>query len=85
MSGRGLTCRQVVDFLDRFVGGELPAPETERFQAHLRACPECVDYLRSYRETIRLSASAWADAESLPADVPPRLVEGILAAVKSAR
>jgi len=51
------------------------------FDAHLAACPECVTYLRTYRDTIRLVKDACRDAEdSLPADVPEGLVGAILAA-----
>jgi anti-sigma factor RsiW len=75
-----MTCRELIDFLDRYVDGELPRPTAERFDEHLAACGECVEYLHSYRETIRLAREAWREDEIAIEDVPPRLIEAILAA-----
>ncbi len=76
-----MTCRELADFLGDYVGGELDAQVRAVFDAHLAACPECVTYLRTYRDTIRLVKDACRDAEdSLPADVPEGLVRAILAA-----
>ena len=76
-----MTCRELADFLGDYVAGELDAQVRAVFDAHLAACPECVTYLRTYRDTIRLVKDACRDAEdSLPADVPEGLVQAVLAA-----
>lgn len=73
------TCREVLDFLAAYLGGEL-APDVEAaFERHLRACPPCCDYLAGYRETVRLARDAWAEDEPVPDDVPEELVRAILA------
>jgi anti-sigma factor RsiW len=76
-----ITCRELVDFLNDYLDGALPPRRRAEFERHLEACPECVSYLESYRETIRLGKRAFAtDAKALPADVPEELVKAILAA-----
>ena len=75
-----LTCRELIDFLAAYLDGEL-APEARTvFERHLSLCPNCVDYLASYRETIRLGKQACEPDAELPADVPSDLVDAILAA-----
>jgi anti-sigma factor RsiW len=75
-----LSCRELIDFLAAYLDGEL-APERRRsFDSHLSGCPSCVDYLASYRETIRLGKMACAPDAALPADVPAELIDAIIAA-----
>lgn len=76
-----LTCKQLIDFLDDYVGGALAAEERAEFDRHLALCPACVDYLDGYRETIRLGRAALARGdEAVPDEVPEELVRAILAA-----
>lgn len=77
---RFITCRELIDFLDRYVDGELPAPMRAKFEEHLEVCEACVEYLHSYRETIRLAGEAWKDDELAIEDVPTQLIDAILAA-----
>jgi anti-sigma factor RsiW len=49
------------------------------FEHHLTLCPECTDYLASYRETLRLGRLACDPGGPVPEDVPEELVEAILA------
>jgi len=76
---RTITCRELIDFIDRYVDDELPPPMKAKFEGHLEVCEACVEYLHSYRETIRLAADAWRDAEPAIEDVPRHLIEAILA------
>ena len=80
MSARDLSCRELIEFLIAYLDAELPAGEHAAFESHLALCPDCVDYLVSYRETIRLGRLAF-EAEA-PADVPDELIDAILAARK---
>jgi len=79
MTARTLSCRDLIEFLARYLDGELPPDERARFDAHLAACPYCVDYLASYRETIRLGREACEPDAGPPEDLPPELVDAILA------
>jgi len=84
MSGTGMTCQEVADFLMEYDEGELPVPQREVFDAHLEVCPPCLTYLDTYRETIRLGKCLCDDpAGGPPPECPEELVKAILAARKS--
>ena len=73
-----LGCRDAIEFLAAYLGGEL-APETAgAFEVHLAACADCVDYLAGYAQTIRLAREAH-EADALPGEVPEELLRAILA------
>ncbi len=75
-----MTCREFADFIADYLSGELPAATRASFDDHLKVCPNCVSYLSNYRDTIALGRRAFADDEALvPDNVPPGLVEAILA------
>ena len=76
-----MTCQELVDFLCDYLAEELPVAQREVFEHHLRACPPCLRFLESYRDTIQLGRCACTDPEGpVPADVPERLVEAIVVA-----
>jgi anti-sigma factor RsiW len=75
-----MTCRELVEFLEAYVSAGLAGDVRARFDAHLAECPDCVAYVRTYEQTIRLGRDAFAAQDSLPGDVPEELVLGILAA-----
>jgi predicted anti-sigma-YlaC factor YlaD len=72
-----LTCRQLIEFLDEYVAGDLEGTRREDFERHLKVCPSCRAYLQSYRETIRMARGAFND----PTTLPPELMTAILATV----
>jgi len=75
-----LTCGQVHDYLSDYVDHRLPAAELGRFEAHLAACPQCVDYLANFKATLAACRSLReADCQNLQ-PVPEELVQAILAA-----
>ena len=79
-----MTCRDFVDFLMAYLDGELGSRERDLFDRHMEDCPDCVTYLDTYRETIRLERLC-RDPESLLSDeVPEALVRAVLAARRSA-
>jgi anti-sigma factor RsiW len=76
-----MTCQELVAFLMDYLDGLLSEAERLRFAEHLGECPDCVAYLASYQETIRLGKAACGDGEgSIPADVPEELVRAVLSA-----
>jgi anti-sigma factor RsiW len=76
-----LTCRDVVEFLMDYLNQSLDPVERVELEAHLAECDECIAYLRSYEQTVRLGRAAFEEIdEAAEADIPPRLVEAILAA-----
>lgn len=79
MSRHDPTCREVIDFLAAYLDGELPERVRSDFERHLTLCPECVHYLESYRETIRLGREAHDGGGPAPEEVPEELILAILA------
>jgi anti-sigma factor RsiW len=79
----GMTCSELIEFLDAYLAGDLLPEVRGRFEEHLIECRDCLAYLRSYRDTVGLLRDAYRDAdEDVPADVPPQLLRAILAARK---
>lgn len=78
--GEKVTCREFIEFLADYLDGELEPERHAIFVAHVDICDACVEYLRTYKDTIALG-KAVAD-ESVPEDVPESLVQAILAARK---
>ena len=76
-----LTCRELIDVLADYFGGDLGPRARSLFDRHVMQCPECVAYLRSYAETMRLAKDAH-EVDRIPADVPDELVKAILEARK---
>jgi anti-sigma factor RsiW len=76
-----ITCRELVELLDEYISGDMPAARVGAFREHLAACPECVNYLNSYRRTIRLGRMALAKSDA-PAAVPEDLLKAVLMATR---
>ena len=76
-----MTCREVSEFLDDYISGELPPDRRMVFDRHIAACRDCQNYLGSYKQTMQLSKLAMTQPEdSVPGDVPEALVSAVLAA-----
>ena len=73
-----MTCRELIDFLADYLGNELPPDTRSAFEEHLAACPDCVEYLRTYRDTIRLGRAACED--EVAGEAPEELVRAVLEA-----
>jgi anti-sigma factor RsiW len=78
-----LTCRDFVEFLAEYLSEELSAQQAALFNAHLARCPPCVNYLKTYQETLRLAKAAFGCLDKpLSPDVPEGLVQAILSALE---
>ena len=77
-----MKCREFVEFLMEYLDGALGDSERRVFEGHVERCPACVNYLETYRATIRLG-SVCASEEDVPPDVPEELVQAILSARRS--
>ncbi len=79
--GPMVTCRELVEFLWRYVEEDLSPGERRAFDRHLRLCASCRAYLDSYRKTVALGKAALGDPDApVPDEVPEEIVQGILAA-----
>jgi len=80
MTARKLSCRELIGFLAAYLDGELAPEERAAFEIHLSVCPDCADYLATYRATIHLGKQALAAETEVLEEVPAELVDAILAA-----
>ena len=75
----GLTCKDVLNVLMAYIDGELPADQVAAFEEHLALCSSCVNYLASYRKSVRLARIAMAEPPALTLDAMPNdLLRAIL-------
>jgi putative zinc finger protein len=70
-----MTCRELTEFIADYLSGELSPDTRQSFEHHLSVCPNCVNYLASYKAAIELGRGALAVDET---DVPDDLVRAIL-------
>ena len=78
-----MTCRELADFLDAYLSGELPPAVRASFEHHLELCVNCVRYLEQYRQSIELGRRAFEPSRAeVPAEVPEDLVRRVLAAFR---
>ena len=75
-----ITCEEVITFLIDYLAQSLPPEESTEFERHLSICPSCVAYLKSYKETVRLSRDAMTGGNGQPPELAAELVRAILAA-----
>ena len=74
------TCRELIEFLDDYVAGELAPDRREAFAQHLTRCASCTAYLESYRITVVAARTAGhVEIEDVPAEV----LTAILATITS--
>lgn len=77
-----MNCRESTEFLHEYLFGGLPAHERAEFDKHMAACPWCVAYIDSYRQTMKLEQFAFRGDEDAPrpANAPEELIQAILRA-----
>jgi len=74
-----MTCQEFTDFIADYLSGDLSAEVRRAFEHHLDLCPNCVNYIASYKAAIELGRGALsADETDVPPDVPEDLVRAIL-------
>lgn len=67
-----LACQKVVELVTDYLEDELSARDRRRFEAHLRRCPHCTEYLDQMRTIIRLTGSL------TPEDLSPKVQDEFL-------
>ena len=73
--GRMLSCRQVSDFLARYLDDELDPPLRRRFERHLAMCANCTALLQQYRATVELVRRSGAELPDPPAELVERTLD----------
>jgi predicted anti-sigma-YlaC factor YlaD len=72
-----MTCREMTQFLEEYVAGELQPQVLVEFESHVTECGDCTVFLSQYRTTIRAGAAAFHESQQ---PLPDALVAAILAA-----
>ena len=67
-----MTCKELVELVTEYFEGTLPAPDRERFEAHLVDCEGCQTYVQQMQQTIR--ALGMLTEESISAAAKDRLL-----------
>jgi len=81
-----VTCRELIEFLDDYIADALPAAVRREFEWHLKLCPACREYLRTYRRTIDLERRSLADVDPSECDeMPDDLVQAIVTAMSNTK
>ena len=60
-----IVCQQAVELVTDYLEGALSWRQRRRFEAHVKACPNCAAYLEQIRMTIRLAGKI------VPEDLTP--------------
>ena len=58
---RDIVCQQAVELVTDYLEGSLSRRDRRRFEAHLRACPNCTAYVEQIRLTIKLAGTIDTD------------------------
>jgi anti-sigma factor RsiW len=56
-----IVCQQAVELVTDYLEGGLSRRDRRRFEAHLRACPNCTAYVEQIRITIALTGAVGTD------------------------
>ena len=56
-----LVCQQVVELVTDYLEENLSRSDRRRFEAHLGRCPNCTNYLKQMRATIRATGTLHPD------------------------
>lgn len=69
---REIVCQQAVELVTDYLEGALSNRDRARFEAHLRGCLNCTEYLAQMRATV--AAAGRIEAAALPPEVRDELV-----------
>ncbi|HVO29704.1 MAG TPA: zf-HC2 domain-containing protein [bacterium] len=74
MATRSVTCEETIDVLVDYLDGSMDATTLAAFEAHFADCPPCLDFLKTYKATIRVSQACMQE-EAIPEPVSQRIRE----------
>jgi hypothetical protein len=66
------TCKQITDLIFGYLNDSLSASVKRDFKRHLRICPDCVNFLKTYKKAVAASRSL------RPAEIPANVRDNIL-------
>lgn len=77
MTDDDLPCIELVELVNDYLDGVLPAAERDRFDAHLEVCPGCRNYVDQMRTTIALTGRLRVD------DLSPEVAAELVGAFRN--
>ena len=75
-----MKCRELAEFLNDYVSGELPAESRAHFEFHLSKCKNCHEYMVQYEVTIRAGKIACDEMSDEMGAMPEELIKAVLSA-----
>ena len=67
------TCKEITDLIFGYLNDTLSRSVKRDFQRHLRVCPDCVNFLNTYKKTVATSRSLRPD--EIPANVRDNILD----------
>ena len=61
------SCKKITDLICNYLAGRLSPTVKRAFERHLQMCPDCVNFLNTYKKTVSLTGALRAG--ELPAEV----------------
>ena len=66
------TCKQIAQLIADYLTDKLRPTLKAEFEKHLSLCPDCVNFINTYRKTVQSTASLRAQ------EIPPKVRDNIL-------
>jgi Putative zinc-finger len=66
------TCKEITDLIFGYLNDTLSPSVRRDFKRHLRICPDCVNFLNTYKKTASVTRSI------RPEEIPPKIRQNIL-------
>jgi hypothetical protein len=67
------TCKEITDLIFGYLNETLSSSVKRDFQRHLRICPDCVNFLNTYKKTVATSRSL--RTEEIPVNVRDNILD----------
>lgn len=67
------TCKQIAELMADYLTDQLRPKVKEEFEKHLNLCPDCVNFLNTYKKTVQSTATLRGE------EIPPKVRDNILA------
>ena len=61
------SCKEIADLVSNYLNNSLQPRLKQQFEEHLKICPDCMAFLKTFRKTVALVHSV--DAADMPEDV----------------
>jgi hypothetical protein len=71
------TCKEIAALVSDYLHDNLEARLRRQFEEHLKICPDCIAFLKTFRKTVSLIPSVRAE------DMPDHVRQNILTFLKS--